>query len=852
MVVRFLCTFASRSALDDEKLVIMKNEETLALEVLEVATNSSSDLRPCDILVEVNGTRVRNGLHHDQLQKIIKVCRYPLSFLFWRAAPPEGFRDIVLFWRPERHLAAENIFKVARNDCGAPSSSCQPLRRRDKRSLWWIAVFPRVKWSSSVITFEIAATGHSPSFPMLLPGDHIIGFNHSPLSTDLDFAGLRAVLAWFSGANSGGLIINIWRAGEISKARGHIRRKNAAAVPSPIIHSPVLLPPALSPIFWARDGLRRAETAAADDELTTRRAEGATATASLDEGGGDQLGLASMLSLVGDGLHGSLEGGLAIARRASAAVVNRASSASNRMSLTAFHHRSQSELLRRRVMAQPRRTFRGVVKEIGDEQCSRKTGTFSLGLSQMSNLRLQAELTRTTDHMKPWVFERPLWTGNVICDWRCANWGRGDGGDLWESSVSRGLEQRRERASIDGRFDGAFAIHAVIMLTDRALYILYHRGGSGGAAHEQPRYSLELKLTPWMLVDTVLPYYVAPIEGGDDVHEVAARSAEILLRFHADAGPDFEIQYEGSSPYGDHIDAAGEHEVFANSRVGNCADRNDSSGHINRNEVNENQTLREQWIDQHDDGNKSSKIKRRGHFVDGHKSATVPISSLEPAGTHLLPRSLMLRLESNEHRAELLEALCFWYEDSMNVTGTIKSRCGELRVETVPILGYPPLASVAPTSRRRAAEEPAPATCNNALNPAISAGEMNCSSGGCERDTFCSGGGEDEPCTSAATSDFIDIKRTLRPTVVRATIDEPHHEILLAGSSLSSSLIPLTSGTAALAEERRHDYDDGGSLGSTASTTRPLLSQRPRRLSLSGMLKDTKHFLFGGRNGGAI
>ena len=102
------------------------------------------------------------------------------------------------------------------------------------------------------------------------------------------------------------------------------------------------------------------------------------------------------------------------------------------------------------------------------------------------------------------------------------------------------------------------------------------------------------------------------------------------------------------------------------------------------------------------------------------------------------------------------------------------------------------------------------------------------------------------------TSDFIDIKRTLRPTVVRATIDEPHHEILLAGSSLSSSLIPLTSGTAALAEERRHDYDDGGSLGSTASTTRPLLSQRPRRLSLSGMLKDTKHFLFGGRNGGAI
>ena len=68
-----------------------------------------------------------------------------------------------------------------------------------------------------------------------------------------------------------------------------------------------------------------------------------------------------------------------------------------------------------------------------------------------------------------------------------------------------------------------FPIRAVIYLTDRTLYVL-HWGQQDIRDGGIP--AMALKVAPWMLADTILPYYVSARSGFD---EVAERSAEMLL-----------------------------------------------------------------------------------------------------------------------------------------------------------------------------------------------------------------------------------------------------------------------------------------------------------------------------------
>ena len=133
---------------------------------------------------------------------------------------------------------------------------------------------------------------------------------NSPFSSALDADGLARMLKWFGGEN-GGVNLNLWR--DIAKARPSsapptpnrtqlfdpqmhnmlatpVMRKNAAT-PTPHSRRTVPISPALSPGFWARDGLlrRAVEAAPQGDDVAT----GET-TAALQ--GSPPLTLSGMLS----------------------------------------------------------------------------------------------------------------------------------------------------------------------------------------------------------------------------------------------------------------------------------------------------------------------------------------------------------------------------------------------------------------------------------------------------------------------------------------------------------------------------------------------------------------------------
>ena len=118
------------------------------------------------------------------------------------------------------------------------------------------------------------------------------------------------------------------------------------------------------------------------------------------------------------------------------------------------------------------------------------------------DLELQAEVSSVIDHWKPWNFERILWTGEAICDWRRpgedskhgGDYGSGFDGSSWVSSLTPAMVadayDTSPRVCGDndcGPSPGDYERHeirAVVLLTDRALYIL-HRNIEAGGTHQE-------------------------------------------------------------------------------------------------------------------------------------------------------------------------------------------------------------------------------------------------------------------------------------------------------------------------------------------------------------------------------
>lgn len=78
-------------------LVVMRNEETMWVEVIEASGVALQlGVRRGDVVTELNGRTLAVGTHHDRIGALIAKAAFPLTFTLWRASAGPKYLDTVI------------------------------------------------------------------------------------------------------------------------------------------------------------------------------------------------------------------------------------------------------------------------------------------------------------------------------------------------------------------------------------------------------------------------------------------------------------------------------------------------------------------------------------------------------------------------------------------------------------------------------------------------------------------------------------------------------------------------------------------------------------------------------------